>query len=433
MKKAALILFTVFVLAGAFSCKKQDEIYKDFVVAGGLRYPQKPDSLRIQSGWNRILVQWLKPVDPSVVRARIFWNTGQDSLDVDLSNPDDTIKVILNDMEENTYSIAVYTYDGKGNRSVASELSGSSYGSAYASSLADRSLVSAGMLTNTVADFTFGSKTSELVYTEIKYKSTSGEYKTVRIPVTEKKVRIMDLDNSEPCSYRSVFLPKGGIDYIEKEWTESEGPLPEDVLVLPKGPWTHVPLPTDTYSGWGGLDWLFNIPKLWDGDDHGDDNCWAGPGNGPREIWFTFDFGYKVSLRKMQMFHRVYEVYSGDGVRHFQIWGNMDPNPDGSWDDSWYLLGDFEPYKPSGYQPDGSVGAITDEDRNYWSNVNEFTFAKTDKVPDPFRETRCIRVKLLDSFNTYGTDSPTASYVLAELYFSGMMTDLEERDKYYKP
>lgn len=430
MKKFYTIIIALVALICVPSCKDQDEIYKDFVVPNGYRYPQKADSLKAFSGYNRLLVQWYKSVDPSVTRAKLFWNTGLDSMEVELSSfPTDTVKVYVEGLEESTYTISVFTYDSKGNKSVPAEISGSAYGPSLASSLVDREITKAGMVTSTLANFVFSKASSELVYSELRYLSTSGEYKTIKIMPETTSLQIDDFDNSEPYSFRSVFLPKKGIDIIEKDWYTNEGTLPEDVIELPKGPWTHLKLPTDTYSAWGGLSDLFQVRKLWDGNLRSDNNIWASP-EVPKDMWFTIDLGYSVSLRRMQMFHRSIEVYSGDAIRHFQIWGSNDPNPDGSWDDSWTLLGDFEPYKPSGYNADGTPGPVTAEDLDYWTNTNEFFF-DPEVTPDAYKEVRYIRVRLLDSFNSFANKTATAYYVFGELTLHGMMTNLEERNKYY--
>ena len=87
MKKSLFIriAFVVILLVSMLSCSKQDEVYKGFVVPGGLKYPQKADSLLVQAGYNRLLVSWLAPIDPSVTKAKVFWNSGLDSLEVNLA------------------------------------------------------------------------------------------------------------------------------------------------------------------------------------------------------------------------------------------------------------------------------------------------------------------------------------------------------------
>jgi hypothetical protein len=152
--------------------------------------------------------------------------------------------------------------------------------------------------------------------------------------------------------------------------------------------------------------------------------------------------GYTAIFSRAQMFHRSSEVYSGNGVRHFQIWGSMEPNSDGIWDDSWYLLGDFVPAKPSGYNEDGLPGTITQEDKDYWQNINEFEFPeeKTDDIPDAMRPARYYRIRLLDTFETYAAYlnadpdfTMNTVYVIGELVLYGQMPNKEEKEMYNNP
>lgn len=208
---------------------------------------------------------------------------------------------------------------------------------------------------------------------------------------------------------------------------------PVEEIKLPTVTWKNMALPTDTWQPAEGLYSWYDISHLWDGNYHGDSNAWASP-NGPRSIWFTIDLGYTAKLSRMQIFHRQYEVYSGSAERHFQVYGSENPNPDGSWDDSWFLLGDFQPLKPSGYQEDGSVGTITDEDRQYWTHTNEFVFEATEEVVNPYREIRYLRMKLLDTFESYGIEADYEirnQYVIGEIVLHGQMPNQEEKDKYY--
>jgi hypothetical protein len=57
-----------------------DSTYKQYVVPGGLTYAGKPTSPKAYSGLNRIKIAWLRGADPSVVKAKIFWNNFADSL-----------------------------------------------------------------------------------------------------------------------------------------------------------------------------------------------------------------------------------------------------------------------------------------------------------------------------------------------------------------
>lgn len=247
-------------------------------------------------------------------------------------------------------------------------------------------------------------------------------------------------------SSEEILLSRRGLEakpviygvYLRDRWNNVSDTLykqlePIEEIKLPTQPWKNLALPTDSWQPAEGLANWYDMSHLWDGNYHGDMNSWAST-NGPRTIWITIDLGYTAKLSRLQMFHRAYEVYSGGGCRHFQIWGSEDPNPDGSWDDSWFLLGDFQPFKPSGYNEDGTVGTVTDEDREYWTNTNEFVLEASEAVPNPYREFRYVRVKLIDTFANYGIEADyeiKAQYVIGEIVLHGQMPNPEEKELYY--
>ena len=120
------------------ACKKMDSIYKDFIVPGGLPYAGRVTKPVIQSGRQRIKISWLRGADPNVNLARIYWNNYTDSVNVPIPATGDTISVIIANLEEKPYTFVARTYDDKGNKSVAVELLGESYGDKYQSLLVTR-------------------------------------------------------------------------------------------------------------------------------------------------------------------------------------------------------------------------------------------------------------------------------------------------------
>jgi len=428
MKKALYIVFAGILATCLFSCMKQDDIYKDFVVPGGLKYPQKVDTLIVRRGYNKLELCWPKTIDPSVVKARLFWNGGLDSLDVDMTSVEDTARVILDNLEETAYSFQIYTYDAHGNRSVVTEQTGIPYGDKYLTSKSLKEITSAAMLTTTCANFNLSSTVADLQYCEISYTSTSGEEKTVIVEPGAKSVQIMDFKNGEPYRIRCVYKPDRGVDEIPGEWVEYTAPLEIEVIDLPKNTWQYCGLPGDTprYGGWS-----LDLYALWN-NNTGD--IWASPQwVYPRNTRFSIDLGYTVTLSEMQIWHRVpYETYDGSGLRNFQVWGGTTPNVDGSFD-GWTLIGEFQAPKPSGYLPDGTPGPVTAEDNDYWINHNVYKFVPNDKVTDPKIPVRYFRMVLQEMFSTYGKteeESFNQVFVLAEITLRGTFTSLEERNKF---
>ena len=430
--KSHYILILLILFCCVFSCKRQDEIYKEYVVANGIKYTQKADSLKVRPGYNRLLLSWPASVDPSVTRAQIILNNGQEVKDVDLTGITDTVFVVLDNLEEDNYDILVYTFDSNGNRSVPSEAVGTPYGERYLSSCIGRQIKSAVMVTAEMAELNWGSKTADLAYTEIYYRSTDGSYKTILVNPDESKTVIEDYDNTEYLTLRSAFLPKGGLDEAIAEWEAESSFLPVEMITFPKSTWQKLCLPGDTWGSYAGLA-PYVIENLWNGNLTGDGyGCWASSFVMTREMSFTIDLGYAIVLRHLQMHNRNLEAYRDNGVRRFKVYGSMEPASDGSWD-SWSLLGEFEAPKPSGYNEDGSVGAITDADVDYFMWHNEYALEPTETIPNPYQPCKYIRFLLLDNFGTWGKpDSAIANnfYVIGEVTLSGQFVSIEDREKY---
>jgi hypothetical protein len=218
--KKILYLIIIALAAGYFSsCKNMDEPYKEFVVPSGLTYPQKPDSLKVQAGYNTLRITWLKAKDPSVVRAEIYWNNYLDTLAINnISTGGDTIIVDISDLEEIAYTFHVRTFDADGNASISVEASGTPYGEGYIMRTTDRAVASAVFDNDNNGLITWGAKTADLVYSEVHYTISSGDTRIVRILPDEATLTCPDAKPGALFEYRSVFLPPKGRQVIEKEW-----------------------------------------------------------------------------------------------------------------------------------------------------------------------------------------------------------------------
>ena len=91
---------------------------------------------------------------------------------------------------------------------------------------------------------------------------------------------------------------------------------------------------------------------------------------------FTFDTGCPQGalLSRIRLWQRIADdyisvAYNDRTARLFEVWGSMDPNPDGSWD-SWTLLLDGEIIKPSGLP----IGTNSVEDMEAWRNGHDVDF-----------------------------------------------------------
>jgi len=176
-------------------------------------------------------------------------------------------------------------------------------------------------------------------------------------------------------------------------------PLYEELI--PKTNFRSVILPNDAPA-----QGAYPIEGVWDGNLGY--SGYASNRSQPMPQWLTIDLGGKYIISRLKLFSFGNEhTYLDGGVKSFEIWGSLQPNPDGSYD-SWELLGSFEAFKPSGLPP----GQYTAEDFNYASILgDDFTF---DSVGTPVR---FIRFKTLEDFGGGGL------VTISELTFWGQPVD----------
>lgn len=399
MKRTIQFVWTglALVAAMALSCGKMDETYREFLKDGEYFYPGKADSLRAHPGDGRIQLSWLRAADPNVTTAVIYWNNRQDSAAMSLGNEagSDTVRVIIDNLEEKSYTFEVYTKDGEGNTSVRSEVLGEVYGDVYRESLLHRA----------IQEISFAREDGSLIITwtpaeetavrdSITYTLTNGDIRVQAVPVDEDMTRLADYAPHSTFGYRSYFLPDSlAIDTFATARLEVEidpGIFIPEAEILDKSKFALVMLPTDTYEPNAAN---LGVANIWDGVYNKENGTFISKVGTPMPQWFTFDLGAVSRLTEMQINQRglnATRLYDGGNVKKAEIWGSVEPNPDGSWDDSWVLLATFESVKPSGSD------ATTAEDIAYALAGEKVPF------PDDAPAVRYIRFKTLENWDKQG-------------------------------
>ncbi|WP_040679313.1 DUF5000 domain-containing lipoprotein [Niabella aurantiaca] len=176
--------------------------------------------------------------------------------------------------------------------------------------------------------------------------------------------------------------------YIRDRWgnlsdtlTTQLTPLFEELLDRTK--MKGLTLPTDAPLGYSG-----SIAGLFDGNPTGGGFYHSGDAARMPQ-WFTYDMGVTAKLSRLVWFMRPGFYYTLHNPREVEIWGSNDPNPDGSFDDSWTLLTTSVQTKPSGL-PEGQLSQA-DIDAALAGHTVEFPL-NTPKV-------RYIRFKTLKNWS----------------------------------
>lgn len=147
-----------------------------------------------------------------------------------------------------------------------------------------------------------------------------------------------------------------------------------------------VELPTDQPAAWGRT-----MDRVWDGIVDGNQSIFhTAQGSGIPQ-WFTFDLGVTAKLSRFTLWQRMNTslLYQHGNPREYELWGSTDPNPDGSWDESWIKLVSCESTKPSGLPS----GQYSQEDWDYAARGEEYNFP-LDAPP-----VRYVRFRLLRNWS----------------------------------
>lgn len=225
MKNIYLIIITALTLVIS-SCGKQDTIYKEFVKNGGLIYPAKPVNVSADRGFQRVVLNWDLPMDPSIRTAKLFWDSRTKSMDFNYSSyPDGKVSVAITDLEDRSYTFEIVNYDSEEHASLAVEITSSPFGDSWLVSHIERTMVYAEM-DGTDALITMGKPTDEFIATRFRYVDNSGETVVSKPFYVNEEIRLPDAKKWKFLEYQSAFSSAEGIDTVWfSNWTKSPYPL----------------------------------------------------------------------------------------------------------------------------------------------------------------------------------------------------------------
>lgn len=236
MKNIINISVIVCVIISLYSCTDMEDIYKEYVVPGGITYPQKPMKPMAYSGDSRIMLKWSKGNDPSIVKATVSWDNGAQMKEFAIDGNKKDIEIILEGLEEKDYFFTVRTFDAKGNGSVPIELNSLAYGESYKSSIYNRTFEMAYVdVEKLVVEWNPADISNGMVYTELYYLNKAGEKQTLEIDAKfNDKCVIDDYKLGTDISHKSFFIPDTTcVDVFE---TQIDKTVPS--TILDRSDWT---------------------------------------------------------------------------------------------------------------------------------------------------------------------------------------------------
>ena len=217
----------------------------------------------------------------------------------------------------------------------------------------------------------------------------------------------------------NIILTRRGIEpvqaifgvYIRDRWgnvsdTTKVVLTPLEEIQIPKKNFRHFDPGDDNCFSITSESSIYPVTGLWDGSGTSTTYCFLAIGKCPIPCWITIDLGLTVELSRIATLPRIgYNIWSDAHPRDFEFWGSMNPSGqkgsgEHGFDNTWFCLGKFRQFKPSGYNADGSVGTITVEDRDYFNHGNDFEL-DNNEYPHAFDQLRYLRIVFVDTFSTF--------------------------------
>ncbi len=345
MKNITNFILSIILSSGLISCGSMDSSFIEYVVPGGLKYPQKVTSYNVYPGRDSAIVTFQKGNDKSIVKYTVTYLRGSvaDTIKLNASDYGDTISFTLK-LTEGTYTATIRSYDSVGNVSVPVPIVVSTYGKSYQSIISNRPAIWFSDL-----KVRLGSTTAFI--TEVKYKNTAGIYVTKRYKT--KVDTIIGLpDFQTELSWRSLHLPTAlSIDTFYTDFSTKKMSVFTPFL--------------STGASASSTDGSNSVDRAFDADLA---SYWKSNTANSYPHWLKFDFG---KLNDVSMAYLTCKTFTGAATSFSQI--SIEGSIDGT---SWEPLGLFRAL----LQTDPQI----------------FTF--------PTTSVRYIRLNLLKTANTVLTD-----------------------------
>ncbi|MCI1639659.1 MAG: DUF4998 domain-containing protein [Bacteroidales bacterium] len=220
--KYYLLASTAFLLAVA-ACTSQDDIYKKYVKAGGYNYPAMPINLSSVSGYQRLFIEWEKPMDPAVKTAILYWDNYSSSRSIDYSDyPSGIVDLIVDSLEDRSYTFDIVNIDSDGNKSLPAEITASAYSDSWMVSRSERTVNSAEMSGDS-AIIMVSKGTDEMIATRFRYKNENNEWVDCDkvLSPDERTISFPKALKGKRFQYSSSFCPEAGRDTVWSTWITS--------------------------------------------------------------------------------------------------------------------------------------------------------------------------------------------------------------------
>ena len=265
MKNLIYISLLIALFAIVYGCSKNETDFRDFLDGHEVTYTGAVGDVVSQPGNLRVQLKWKSSTDPSITKYVVYWNNKVDSQVVNISTKTDSVKTIIAGLKEFVYSFTIFSYDAKGNKSIAREVNNVKvYGLTYQNTLLNRAYnPKTPYVVNDNGTVTLNFTTADTIHvkTTINYTNASGVEAQAAVMGQDSIVVLPSYKSGTKVTYQSSYKPeRNSIDAFTSAKVDEYPPIFQ-LVVCDKSLFKEVRLVGDVSTYESGT----SISKLWDG------------------------------------------------------------------------------------------------------------------------------------------------------------------------
>lgn len=224
MKKINKIVSGILGLLGIFllttSCDNMNDIQGKYADVEEQIYLGKVDTIKSWPGLKRAKITWYIGADPKIEQTIIYWNMRKDSIVKDFVRNTPGVQrdsIIVENLSEGTQLFEFRNINSRGNTSLYSSASVTSWGESFAKKLYARSITSQvydfnSLMFNLSLSNTF--RGDSVVYSQLRFTDIHGAENNIRIDRVTTSLVLTDFPEGGEFQFRTAFFLPTGIDTI---------------------------------------------------------------------------------------------------------------------------------------------------------------------------------------------------------------------------
>lgn len=212
------------------SCDDMNDIQSEYADRDERVYLGKVDSLKAFPGFGRAKITWYITADPKIEQTVIYWNERTDSLVKNVSRTSSGVmkdSIIIENLPEGSTLFEFRNMNSKGEYSLYTSVTATSWGGDFAKGLRARRLTSTIFNyqdSEFALQFTPTAPGDSVIYSQVLYTDNEGVEKLLRIEREVNDTVLTNFADGAEFRFRNIFFLPQGMDTVYSDYQTIKAP-----------------------------------------------------------------------------------------------------------------------------------------------------------------------------------------------------------------